>query len=119
MTLTRLLDAALEHRRDLLARCAAADTDAYRVFHGGAEGRPGLTLDRYGALVLAQTFRAPLDDAGQSLGIGFIEKLDFERGEIEIVANSVAPAPIAAIALGSLYVSPQGIELGETKPYEL
>lgn len=63
MTLSALLDTALERRRALLARCAAETTDAYRVFHGGAEGRPGLTLDRYGALVLAQTFRAPLADA--------------------------------------------------------
>lgn len=63
MTLTELLDIALDRRRALLARCAAEHTDAYRVFHGGAEGQPGLTLDRYGALVLAQTFRAPLADA--------------------------------------------------------
>lgn len=35
-------------------------TDCLRLFHGVAEGLPGLTLDRYGALLLAQTFREPL-----------------------------------------------------------
>ena len=30
------------------------------MFHGTAEGRPGLTIDRYGGLVLVQSFREPL-----------------------------------------------------------
>ncbi|MBI3925237.1 MAG: class I SAM-dependent rRNA methyltransferase [Armatimonadetes bacterium] len=41
-------------------------TDCYRVFHGSVEGRPGLSLDRYGPLWLAQTSRTPLDP--QELG---------------------------------------------------
>jgi len=55
------LDAALAARAPLAAELAREDTDAFRLFHGVAEGIPGLTIDRYGALVLAQTFRAPLD----------------------------------------------------------
>jgi 23S rRNA (cytosine1962-C5)-methyltransferase len=34
------LDAALQARRDLIARLAAEQTDAYRLFHGTVEGRP-------------------------------------------------------------------------------
>ena len=36
-------------------------TTAYRLFHGAVEGRPGLAVDRYGEILLAQTFREPLD----------------------------------------------------------
>ena len=55
-----LFAAALERRGPLLARLAAEGTDCYRLFHGIAEGLTGLTIDRYGGLVLAQTFRDPL-----------------------------------------------------------
>lgn len=41
-------------RQSLLADCHAEDTDAYRLFHGVADGRPGLSVDRYGPLWLAQ-----------------------------------------------------------------
>ncbi len=59
-SLHELVDRALAAREPLAAELAAQDTDAYRLFHGIAEGRPGLTIDRYGALVLVQTFREPL-----------------------------------------------------------
>ncbi|MDA8130778.1 MAG: class I SAM-dependent methyltransferase [Elusimicrobia bacterium] len=55
-----LLGPALERRGALLASLAAEGTDCYRVFNGIAEGFTGLTVDRYGGLVLAQTFREPL-----------------------------------------------------------
>ena len=38
----------------------AEGTDAYRLFHGISEGLPGLTIDRYGQLYLAHTFRESL-----------------------------------------------------------
>lgn len=52
-----LLEKSLERRRPLLEALHAEGTDCCRIFHGIAEGLPGLTIDRYGALVLAQTFR--------------------------------------------------------------
>jgi 23S rRNA (cytosine1962-C5)-methyltransferase len=52
-----LLGQALERRRPLLERLEAEGTDCCRLFHGIAEGEPGLTIDRYGGLLLAQTFR--------------------------------------------------------------
>jgi len=54
------LGAALEARRALITRLAAEHTDAYRLFHGTVEGQPGLTVDRYGSLILAQSFHGPL-----------------------------------------------------------
>ena len=54
---------ALESRQPLIERLHAEQTDAYRLFHGSVEGRPGLTVDRYGDLLLAQSFHSPLDAA--------------------------------------------------------
>jgi 23S rRNA (cytosine1962-C5)-methyltransferase len=55
-----LLTAALDARADLIARLHAEQTDAYRLFHGSVEGHPGLTIDRYGELLLVQCFHSPL-----------------------------------------------------------
>ncbi len=56
------LERGLERRGDLLAVLHAEQTDCYRLLHGVAEGAPGLTLDRYGPLLLIQTWRTPLSD---------------------------------------------------------
>jgi 23S rRNA (cytosine1962-C5)-methyltransferase len=54
------LHEAHEVRRDLIARLLKEKTNAYRLFHGTVEGRPGLTVDRYGSLILVQSFHGPL-----------------------------------------------------------
>jgi len=59
-TLVTPLAAALDARADLIARLHAEQTDAYRLFHGSVEGHPGLTVDRYGELLLVQSFHSPL-----------------------------------------------------------
>ncbi|HCC49208.1 MAG TPA: SAM-dependent methyltransferase [Elusimicrobia bacterium] len=59
----QLLQKALERRAPLLAALAAEGTDCCRLFNGIAEGLPGLTVDRYGGLVLMQTFREPFSPA--------------------------------------------------------
>ena len=59
-SLHHCLETALGARAALLARLHAEQTDAYRLFHGSVEGRSGLTVDRYGELLLAQTFHSPL-----------------------------------------------------------
>lgn len=61
--ITSLLESALLRRAPLLERLRAEGTDCWRLFHGVAEGLPGLTVDRYGPLTLAQTFREPLAPA--------------------------------------------------------
>jgi len=62
-SLEELLVGAIERRRALLERLHAEGTDCYRLFHGVAEGRPGLTIDRYGPVLLLQTWREPLTPA--------------------------------------------------------
>ena len=59
-SLAESLTAAFAARAELRARLHAEGTDAYRLFHGSVEGFPGLTVDRYGDLLLAQTFHQPL-----------------------------------------------------------
>ena len=55
-----LLERALDRRAGLIAALQAEATDAYRLFHGSVEGVPGLTVDRYGAVLLVQSFHAAL-----------------------------------------------------------
>jgi 23S rRNA (cytosine1962-C5)-methyltransferase len=59
-SLIPLLAAAFEARASLMSRLQAEGTDAYRLFHGSVEGHPGLTIDRYGDLLLVQCFHSPL-----------------------------------------------------------
>ena len=59
--LTDLLQAAFTARQPLIERLHAEDTNAYRLFNGATENQPGLTIDRYGDLLLIQTFHEPLD----------------------------------------------------------
>ena len=59
--LRQLLQSAVARRKDLIRDLIQSNTNCWRIFHGIAEGRPGLTVDRFGALVLAQTFREPLN----------------------------------------------------------
>jgi 23S rRNA (cytosine1962-C5)-methyltransferase len=55
-----LLTAALDRREPLLEALAREGTDCYRLFHGIAEGAPGIAIDRYGPILLVQTWREPL-----------------------------------------------------------
>ncbi|MEO5970801.1 MAG: class I SAM-dependent methyltransferase [Bdellovibrionia bacterium] len=72
------LDEALERRQPLLESLQNEGTNAYRLFHGVAEGVPGLTIDRYGPLVLAQTFRVPfLPDELAAIENALTEKLPY------------------------------------------
>ena len=58
------LVAAYQRRESLIRRLVNERTDCYRLFHGAAEGRPGLTVDAYGPLTLAQvSHRSPLESS--------------------------------------------------------
>ncbi len=71
MTLTpALLERANQHRAELVRDLASELTNCYRVFHGAAEGRPGLTIDRYGSVLLAQTWGERLDKAEMGVFLG-------------------------------------------------
>lgn len=58
--LTDHLATALENRKTLIDQLVAEKTLCYRLFHGSVEGYPGLTVDRYGDLILAQSFHQAL-----------------------------------------------------------
>ncbi|MBI5882413.1 MAG: class I SAM-dependent methyltransferase [Elusimicrobia bacterium] len=70
---------ALDRRKALLETLHAEGTDCYRLFHGISEGWPGLAIDRYGPLILLQTFR-------ESLAPG-------DLGSIEEVLRGKLPHP--------------------------
>ena len=57
------LSQAVERRADLLQQLHAEGTDCYRLLHGATEGVPGTTIDRYGPILLIQTWRDPLEAA--------------------------------------------------------
>jgi len=50
----------------ILERSLFHATNAYRLFNGSPEGRAGLTVDRYGDLLLIQTFHDTLDGHDRS-----------------------------------------------------
>lgn len=60
--LSDLLAAAIDRRGPLLERLAAEGTDCVRLLHGATEGAPGVAVDRYGPVLLVQTWRQPLTD---------------------------------------------------------
>ncbi|MDH4560414.1 class I SAM-dependent methyltransferase [Pseudomonas sp. BN411] len=59
--LLQALRAALDARQPLLTELHAQGTDCYRLFHGSQEGAPGLTVDRYGAQLMVQSFHQALE----------------------------------------------------------
>ena len=103
-TLTTLLATAHTARAALLAQLHAEQTDAYRLFHGSVEGRPGLTIDRYGDLLLVQSFHQSLETpelaeieafyAGALPGLSVIYN-DRSRPNSRIF-NTLAPEQMAA-----------------------
>lgn len=62
LTEEKLVD-AWRSRRALLSDLEQEKTTCYRMFHGVAEGRPGLTIDRYGPVMLVQTWRTVVNEA--------------------------------------------------------
>ena len=60
-SLDQALRAALHTRQPLLDELHEQGTDCYRLFHGSQEGAGGLTLDRYGAQLLVQSFHQRLE----------------------------------------------------------
>jgi len=79
VSLTDLLRSALGTRASIIEQGQVEGTDCYRLFHGDAEGFPGLAIDRYGSLLLIQTWKIPLESGelealneicSEHLGIG-------------------------------------------------
>jgi len=97
--LVDLVERAIDARAALVRRLEAEGTDGWRLFHGASEGREGLAIDRYGPLVLAQSFREPLADAERvALERRLRERVPAAR-EVAFVDRSgaarTAPSPVA------------------------
>lgn len=60
--LQTFISSAFHSRSTLQALLHHEGTNAYRLFHGTNEGVPGLTVDRYGELLLVQSFHQPLSE---------------------------------------------------------
>ena len=60
-TMLSQIQTALDARASFLSELE--QTDCVRLFHGVAEGVPGLAIDRYGSVLLLQTWRDPLTHA--------------------------------------------------------
>lgn len=113
-----LVRSAVVSRAPLLDALHADRTDCYRLFHGAVEGLPGCTLDRYGELLLWQTFREhpvpadtllPLlrDVVAEELGLSFqAHWTDRRRGA------RVAHQPASGTAVAALPPDHTGLELG-------
>lgn len=72
------LEEALERRKSLLETLHSEGTNTYRLFHGVSEGVAGLTIDRYGPLILLQSFREPfLPDELAAVENALAEKLSY------------------------------------------
>ncbi|HHO51147.1 MAG TPA: SAM-dependent methyltransferase [Deltaproteobacteria bacterium] len=120
--LLEILEAALLRRAALLEAAAAEGTDCYRLLHGAVEGAPGVAIDRYGPVLLAQTWRAPLEPgaiellagrASEAVGTELIgiwnhraRPIDFEAWHP--VGASLDGAPLVGHELGLAFdVSPR------------
>lgn len=108
--LAQMLDRAEVRREELRAALSREQTDSYRLFHGTVEGKSGLTIDRYGTLVLAQTFHQPLSPSELSLLVTrFGRRLVYNhRGDKESRFDFHTPPaealePVTATELGLKY----------------
>jgi 23S rRNA (cytosine1962-C5)-methyltransferase len=113
--LTDLLHIALQSRKFLIDQLHQESTQCYRLFHGSVEGASGLTIDRYGDLILAQSFHQPLspeeqDQAGsfyatQLPGVDFIYN---DRSQSNSRINNPLPADMLEKAHQQRVVSELG-----------
>jgi 23S rRNA (cytosine1962-C5)-methyltransferase len=84
--LASLVLAALERRDSLTGRLEREETDCLRLFHGTQEGAPGLTVDRYGDLILVQSFHKPLSPEGLETITAALTGID-KLGTCDVVYN--------------------------------
>lgn len=115
-SLTTHLATAFAARTELMARLQAEQTDAYRLFHGSVEGHPGLTVDRYGDLLLVQCFHSPLTpEALAALAAFYAEKLPGlalvynDRSQSNSRIGNILPPEQLAVAMQPREVHEMGI----------
>ena len=115
---------ALKRRASLLKNLHKEGTTCYRLFHGATEGIPGLSIDRYGSILLMQTWREPLkEDQAQSIAdyirteqnipLKAIWNHRKKRGQVQHHPIDILPESPTATELGMHYdISPvhEGID---------
>lgn len=88
--------AALDRREPLLE--SLPNTDCVRLLHGIAEGWPGVAIDRYGDMMLVQTWREPLVE-------GMLERLGARVPDLKPVWNhrkgGGSPVPVPSDTIGT------------------
>jgi 23S rRNA (cytosine1962-C5)-methyltransferase len=99
--LIEALSTALSSRKSLIDQLDKEETNSYRLFHGSVEGLPGLTIDRYGDLILAQSFHAMLSAEDRKTAADFYAQtlpgLDFvynDRSQGNSRINNPLPSEI-------------------------
>ncbi len=88
-----LLLAAMHSRKDWIS---TANTDAYRLFHGVAEGAPGVTVDRYGTEVVVQVFRQDLEEDWAALA-AYIHEAQSGVSGVRVVRRGKAKELLASV----------------------
>lgn len=86
--LSSLLVQAWQRRSSLQDQWQADNTDCYRIFHGINEGLPGTTLDRYGPLLILQSFHQSLEPTQLEQIQAFIQA---EFSDLHLVYNDRSP----------------------------
>ena len=100
--------AAFARRAEPIEAWHREQTDCYRLFHGAVEGRPGLAIDRYGPIALAQTWREPLTDLEFSALNEWAAEMDLilvwndraRRGDVRYPHDVVLPESVVGKELG-------------------
>ena len=105
---SRALRAASRRTRTI----ASADTDAYRVIHGEADGLPGLFIDRWGDVLVA-TRTTPIADSFRSVYAAVLDETSctalWEQDHFEDL-RSRGSAPSSASREGRWVIGSRSIE---------
>jgi 23S rRNA (cytosine1962-C5)-methyltransferase len=108
-----LLASALDRRKPLLGRLGAEGTDCYRLFHGIAEGHPGLAIDRYGPILLLSTWREPLEEGEvERIHAAIEEGLGTKLAAVWNHRNKERGVPFSRFHDPAIPETPVGRELG-------
>ena len=109
------LKQAMINRKHFFTRCSEEKTDCYRLFHGAVEQWPSVTIDRYGSILLFQTWRDPLTESIVAQMADHIETILNEqmyvlwcdrrkRGQVvRHVVGSAVPQRVIGMELGIRY----------------
>jgi 23S rRNA (cytosine1962-C5)-methyltransferase len=118
MSAPEMLAAALTRRTALLERLSREGTDCVRLLHGVVEDAPGLTIDRYGPILLVQTWREPLAegelDALAAVANDALAALPTDAPRITLTAcwNHRGDGPGGSARADAALEAPIGYELG-------